>query len=143
MTSTLFDFSQKSDLDPLAIVVQALQVVAHPLGIDFFNGCRSTRLDAAACAQYCTFPQDRGRDFAVSVSDWPVFETLRTALLSSGLFSDIANLLDTRSIERVLSILLPQADTDGPLLLAQQSALDLENARRLIEALCDGLTDNL
>lgn len=56
---------------------------------------------------------------------------------------DIANLLDKRSIEPVLSILLPQADTDGPLLLAQQSGLDLENARRLIEALCDGLADNL
>lgn len=56
---------------------------------------------------------------------------------------DIANLLDKRSIEPVLSILLPQANADGPLLLAQQSGLDLENARRLIEALCDGLTDNL
>jgi predicted nucleotidyltransferase len=56
---------------------------------------------------------------------------------------DIANLVDKGSIEPVLSILLPQADTDGPLLLAQQSGLDLENARRLIEALCDGLTDNL
>jgi hypothetical protein len=37
----------------------------------------------------------------------------------------------------------PQADTDGPLLLAQQSGFDLEHARKLIEALCDGLTDNL
>jgi hypothetical protein len=43
----------------------------------------------------------------------------------------------------VLSILLPQADTGGPLLLAQQSGLDLEHARRLIKALCNGLTDNL
>jgi hypothetical protein len=34
MTSTLFDFSQKSDLDPLVIVVQALQVVAQALGIE-------------------------------------------------------------------------------------------------------------
>jgi predicted nucleotidyltransferase len=56
---------------------------------------------------------------------------------------DIANLLDRRSIDRVLSILLPQADTQGPLLLARQSGLDLEHARRLIEALCDGLTDAL
>lgn len=56
---------------------------------------------------------------------------------------DIAHLLDKQSIEPVLSILLPQADTDGPLLLAQQSGLDLEHARRLIEALCDGMTDHL
>ena len=56
---------------------------------------------------------------------------------------DITNLLDHQSIERVLSILLPQVDIGGPLLLAQQSGLGLEYARRLIEALCDGLTDKL
>jgi predicted nucleotidyltransferase len=56
---------------------------------------------------------------------------------------DIANLINKNSTEPVLSILLPQADTGGPLLLAQQSGLDLEHARKLIEALCDGLTDNL
>ncbi|MDP3785707.1 MAG: nucleotidyl transferase AbiEii/AbiGii toxin family protein [Undibacterium sp.] len=56
---------------------------------------------------------------------------------------DIANLLDKQSIEPVLSILLPQADTEGSLLLAQQSGLDLEHARRLVAALCDGLSDNL
>lgn len=56
---------------------------------------------------------------------------------------DIANLLDKQSIEHVLSILLPQADTEGALLLSQQSGLDLEHGRRLIEALCDGLSDNL
>lgn len=56
---------------------------------------------------------------------------------------DIASLLDKRSIEYILPILLPQADTDGPLLLSHQSGLDLERGRRLIEALCDGLADNL
>lgn len=56
---------------------------------------------------------------------------------------DIANLLDKNSIEPVLSILLPQADIDGSLLLAQQSGLGLEHARRLIEAFCDGLSDIL
>ncbi len=55
---------------------------------------------------------------------------------------DIAHLLDTQSIERVLLILLPQADTDGSLQLAQQSGLDLEHARGLIQALCDGLIDD-
>lgn len=54
---------------------------------------------------------------------------------------DIALLLDKPSIQHVLKILLPQADTQGPLLLAGQSGLDLEQARRLIEAVCDGLTD--
>lgn len=56
---------------------------------------------------------------------------------------DIAHLLDKSSIEFVLSILRPQADTEGNLLLAQQSALDLERARRLIAALCNGFADNL
>lgn len=55
---------------------------------------------------------------------------------------DIASLLDKPAIEHVLSILLPQADASGPLLLAQQSGLPLEHARRLIAALCNGLTDN-
>lgn len=55
---------------------------------------------------------------------------------------DIADLLNQQSIEPVLSIMLAQADAEGSLLLAQQSGLDLEYARRLIQALCDGLSDN-
>lgn len=54
---------------------------------------------------------------------------------------DMALLLDKPDIERVLKILLPQADINGPLLLASQSGLDLEKARRLIEATCAGLVD--
>lgn len=56
---------------------------------------------------------------------------------------DMADLMDEPSIEYVLSLLSSQADIDGSLLLAQQSGLELEHARRLIAALCDGLTDNL
>jgi predicted nucleotidyltransferase len=56
---------------------------------------------------------------------------------------DIALLLDKQSIQHVLEILLPQADTQGPLLLAGQSGLDLEQARGLIKAVCEGLADNL
>jgi predicted nucleotidyltransferase len=56
---------------------------------------------------------------------------------------DVAGLLDKQSIKHVLSILVLQAKTDGPLLLAQQSGLDLEKARRLIGSLCDGLNDKL
>ncbi|GAB3551983.1 nucleotidyl transferase AbiEii/AbiGii toxin family protein [Noviherbaspirillum agri] len=283
MTSMSLDFSQKSDLIPLATVVQALQVVAQPLGIDYFlmgAAARDLMLQHAHKIAPSRLTEDV--DFAVSVLDWQSFESLRAALLASDQFSgrpgpaihklrhkatglpldivpfggvenadrtiswppdhhtvfdcfgareafeagipvrlpinvtlrvasipalallkitawkdrkhshpgrdagdlllyvrnymdcdnydraaqdhsdlfttddydhestgarllgrDIANLLDKQSIEPVLSILLPQADTGGPLLLAQQSGLDLEHARRLIEALCDGLTDNL
>ena len=282
MNATLLDFSQKSDLVPLAMVVQALQVVAQPLGIDYFlMGAAARDLMLQHAHNIAPFRKTEDVDFAVSVSDWPIFETLRTALLGSGYFSeranktihklrhkatglplnivpfggienldrtiswppdhytvfdcfgareafeasiavqlpnnvtllvasipalallkitawedrkhshpgrdagdlllyarhymdcdnldraaqdhsdlftkddydheatgarllgrDIAKLLDKRSIEPVLSVLLPQADTEGPLLLAQQSGHDLEHARRLIEALCDGLADN-
>lgn len=277
------DFSLKPDLFPLATVVQSLQVVAQPLGIDYFlmgAAARDLMLQHAHNITPSRLTVDV--DFAVSVPDWPRFESLRTALLGSGQFSgrpgpvihklrhkatglpldivpfggientdrtiswppdhrivfdcfgakeafdvsisvqlpnnvtlrvasisalallkitawedrkhshpgrdagdlllyvrhymdcdnydraaqdhsdlfttddydheatgarllgrDIANLIDKKSIEPVLSILLPQADTGGPLLLAQQSGLDLEHARRLIEALCDGLADNL
>jgi predicted nucleotidyltransferase len=49
---------------------------------------------------------------------------------------DIASLLDARAISRVLEILLPESDDQGRLQLAQQSELDLEHARRMIEAMC-------
>ena len=55
----------------------------------------------------------------------------------------MALLLDKPAIDRVLDILGPQADAQGPLLLASQSGLNLEQARRLIDAACDGLADNL
>lgn len=56
---------------------------------------------------------------------------------------DIALLLDKPALERLLGILIPQTDTQGPLLLAKQSGLDLEKARRLLDAVCDGLTYTL
>jgi predicted nucleotidyltransferase len=278
-----FDFSQKLDLVPLATVVQALQAIAQPLEIGYFlmgAAARDLMLQHAHNIAPSRLTEDV--DFAVSVPDWPSFESLRTALLGSNQFSgrpspaihklrhkatglpldivpfggientdrtiswppdhhvvfdcfgakeafetsipvrlpndvtlrvasipalallkitawkdrkhshpgrdagdlllylrhymdcdnidraaqdhrdlfntadydhevtgarllgrDIANLINKNSTEPVLSILIQQADTDGPLLLAQQSGLDLEHARKLIEALCDGLTDNL
>lgn len=54
---------------------------------------------------------------------------------------DITSLLDANATRHVLEILSPQADANGPLLLAGQSGLGLEHARRLIEAACEGLTD--
>lgn len=56
---------------------------------------------------------------------------------------DIARLVDRPGTERVLRTLLPEADERGALLLAHQSALDLERARRLISSLCDGLADGV
>lgn len=53
---------------------------------------------------------------------------------------DMAQLLDKPSIERVLRILQPQADPQGALLLASQSGYQMEQSRRLIAAVCDGLT---
>lgn len=283
MRTTSFNFSQKLDLIPLATVVQSLQDVAQALGIKYFlmgAAARNLMLQHAHNIAPSRLTEDV--DFAVSVSDWSSFESLRTALLSSDQFSgspdpaihklrhkatglpldivpfggientdrkiswppdhhtvfdcfgakeafeasipvqlpnkvtlrvasipalallkitawqdrkhthpgrdagdlllyarhymdcdnfdraaqdhsdlfntenydheatgarllgrDIVNLLNKQSIEPVLSILLPQADAGGSLLLAQQSGLDLERARRLIEALCDGLTDHL
>jgi predicted nucleotidyltransferase len=283
MTLTSFDFSQKLELVPLASVVQALQVVAQPLGIDYFllgAAARDLMLQHAHNIEPSRLTEDV--DFALSVPDWPNFESLFTALLGSEQFSqsqgqaihrlrhkatglpldvvpfgdienkdrtiswppdhdtifncfgakeafkasipvqlpnnvtlrvasipalallkiiawqdrqhvyggrdagdlllyarhymdctnydrlaqdhhdlfdvgdydheatgarllgrDIADLLDKQSIKHVLSILVLQAKTEGPLLLAKQSGLDLEKARRLIESLCNGLNDKL
>lgn len=282
MTPMSLDFSRKIDLIPLATVVQALQEVAQALGIDYFlmgAAARNLMLQHAHNIVPSRLTEDV--DFAVNVSDWPSFESLRTALLGSDQFSggsetaihklrhkatglpldivpfggientdrtiswppdyhtvfdcfgaseafeasipvqlpnkvtlrvasipalallkitawedrkhshpgrdagdlllyarhyldcynldraaqdhsdlfntndydheatgarllgrDIADLLDKQSIEPVLSIMLTQADAEGSLLLAQQSGLELEHARRLIQALCDGLSDN-
>ena len=63
---------------------------------------------------------------------------------SAGLLArDLAHLLDEAGIRRVLEILCPEADEDGPLLLAQQSGIDLETARRMLEAFCLELAGHL
>lgn len=54
---------------------------------------------------------------------------------------DIAVLLDAKSRQRLLDILRPEADETGPLILAGQSGPNLEQARKLIEAVCQGVTD--
>jgi len=52
---------------------------------------------------------------------------------------DMALLLDESAIQRILAILVPEAEEQGSLLLARQSGLDLEQARRLVEVVCDEL----
>jgi len=52
---------------------------------------------------------------------------------------DIASLVGPTGVERLLHIVVPEADEDGPLLLARQSGFDLERARRLLEVLSDEL----
>jgi len=52
---------------------------------------------------------------------------------------DLCRLMDAQATRRVIDILVPEADQTGPLLLASQSDLELEHARRLIEVLCDEL----
>jgi predicted nucleotidyltransferase len=54
---------------------------------------------------------------------------------------DMALLLDNPAVDRVLQILQPQADEQGPLLMAKQSGMAMEAARKLIHAVCIGLVD--
>lgn len=49
---------------------------------------------------------------------------------------DIVSLLEPTGTERLLSILRPEADEDGAMLLASQSGMGLEHARRRLEVLC-------
>lgn len=53
---------------------------------------------------------------------------------------DMARLFGPSGIERVLSILTPEVDEAGSLLLANQSGLDLEHAHRLLDAFCNELS---
>jgi predicted nucleotidyltransferase len=274
------DFSQKTDLVPLALIVRALQSVAQPMAVEFFlMGAAARDLILHHAHNIPAQRQTEDVDFAVMVRDWESFAALRTALVASKEFSerfgpathrlrhrktglpldivpfggierpdrtiawppdqssvfdcfganeafdgslsvqlpggvalrvasipalallkviawhdrksgkdasdlllylrsymdcnnidraarehgdlftaedydheaagaqllgrDIALMLNKKSIERALKILLPQADAEGRLLLASQSGIDLEQARRMIEAVCDGLTDVL
>ncbi len=54
---------------------------------------------------------------------------------------DIAMLLEPEATNRILKILLPEADADGALLLVQQSGMELGHGSRLVGALCQGLAD--
>ena len=67
------------------------------------------------------------------------YETAGARLLGR----DVARLLGTASVERLLAILLPEADPEGTMLLAGQSGVELERMRQLIEAMCDELADGL
>lgn len=278
MSTISFNFSQKPELKPLALVVSALQSVAQPAGIDFFlMGAAARDLMLRYAHNIEPGRQTEDVDFAVMLRDWEAFATLRTALIASGEFHerlgpathrlrhrtglpldivpfggieradrtiawppdqstvfdcfgareafeaslwlllpndvrlrvapipalallkitawqdrkltypgrdapdlllylrsymdcgnmdraasehndlfeaddyddevagakllgrDIARLLDAAAIRRVMEILLPESDHQGRLQLAQQSGVDLEHARRLIEAMCSEL----
>lgn len=52
---------------------------------------------------------------------------------------DLLQLIDTPATRRIVAILQPEADEQGPLLLAKQSGMALERARRIIQALCTEL----
>lgn len=52
---------------------------------------------------------------------------------------DIGKLVDRPAVQRLLDILRPEADEQGGLRLANQSGLDLEHARRLVEVVCEEL----
>lgn len=67
------------------------------------------------------------------------YETAGARLLGR----DVAKLLDAGAAERLLKILLPEADPEGTMLLAGQSGVELERMRQLIEAVCDELSDAL
>jgi len=52
---------------------------------------------------------------------------------------DMLQLMDAPATRRIVAILQPEADEHGPLLLAQQSGVALEHARRIVQALCSEL----
>lgn len=52
---------------------------------------------------------------------------------------DMLQLMDAPATRRIVAILQPESDEQGPLLLAKQSGVALEHARRIIHALCSEL----
>lgn len=53
---------------------------------------------------------------------------------------DLTRVLDPPSARRVLEILAPEAESEGTLLLANQSGMNMEKARHLVEAFCRELS---
>ena len=88
MKTISHDFSNNSDLAPLARVVKALQTVTAPPQMEFFL------MGAAARDLWLTHAhgidikrQTEDVDFAVMLNDWKSFDTLRESLLASGAFT--------------------------------------------------------
>ena len=52
---------------------------------------------------------------------------------------DLLELIDTPATQRIVAILQPETDEQGPLLLAKQSGMALERGRRIVQALCSEL----
>ena len=55
---------------------------------------------------------------------------------------DLLALIDDTAVRRLLEILRPEIDDQGPLLLAQQSGVPLQRARRIIQAFATELLRN-
>jgi predicted nucleotidyltransferase len=53
---------------------------------------------------------------------------------------DLIKILDRSSARRILEILAPEAESEGPLVLANQSGLGLEKGRKLVAAFCSELS---
>ena len=81
------DFSQKPELKSLGRVINALQVVAAPAGVEFFlTGAAARDLMLRYAHNIEPTRQTEDVDFAVMVSDWQSFDALREALIASGEF---------------------------------------------------------
>ncbi len=63
------------------------------------------------------------------------YETAGARLLAR----DVVRLLDKDGIQRVLSVVQPESDAEGALLLARQSQMAIDRARELITAFCEEL----
>jgi predicted nucleotidyltransferase len=153
-----FDFSRRPELTSLALVVRDLHQVAQPMDTAFFLiGAAARDLMLREAHGIDTGRQTKDVDFSVMVDGWESFSALRKGLLTAGAFAerddqatgarllgrDMALLLDNPAVDRVLQILRPQADEQGPLLMAKQSGMAMEAARKLIHAVCIGLVDML
>jgi predicted nucleotidyltransferase len=63
------------------------------------------------------------------------YETAGARLLAR----DVARLLDNEGVQRVLSVLKPESNPEGALLLVRQSQMAIDRARGLIKAFCEEL----
>lgn len=102
--------------------------------------------DASDLLLYLKHYMDCGNLERAAVEHGDLFEAEEFDHVEAGvrlLAREMSLLLDRPGVERLLEILVPQADESGNLLLAHQSGYDMEDARRLLEVLCDELAERL
>lgn len=98
--------------------------------------------DAGDLMLYMTRYLDVGNMDRAATDHPDLFEAEPYEHLQAGarlLARDVSRLIEPSGVTRVLAVLEPEADPQGPLLLASQSRIDVDTAQQVLRAFCSEL----